>query len=148
MDKRLDKEIRSQICCHDGLSSCPAHWAPLSADWRILAYVKTPELNSQGQHQPLLADASEEVFVTTRILCVKKNPRFVAHSNVILANEVGHIFLDVHPIYPFDTSEIPLTHLKATQCDPLYLLDSPNLSSVCAQDPKCCDRWYGNYGIK
>ena len=102
-----------------------------------------PQGPPQNPHQPLLAD--EEVFVThhrhsdfDRATLVrdraralqffrwhehvqKKFSKLVAHPNDTLTastNNVGQILPNIHPIYPFDASEVPLdtaAHLKAIQ---------------------------------
>ncbi|KAF8874525.1 hypothetical protein CPB84DRAFT_1853586 [Gymnopilus junonius] len=102
-----------------------------------------PQGPPQDPNQPLLAD--DQVFVTccrhsdfdlatlvrdrARALqffrwhkhVQQRYSRPVAHPNDRLTgvtNEVGQIFVDVRPIYPFDASEIPAetaAHLKAVQ---------------------------------
>ena len=86
----------------------PVHWAPLSVDWPIPDCWVESSTSTRGRHQPPLAD--EEVFVTTRVYVISK---LFAHSdNTLLLKRTmsGQFFLDIHPIHPFDASEIPLAH--------------------------------------
>ena len=63
--------------------------------------------------------SDEEFFVTGSNTCKKESPNSLLNNTLAaLTNGVGQILLDVHPAYPFDSSEIPLdtaAHLKAIQ---------------------------------
>ncbi|KIJ51088.1 hypothetical protein M422DRAFT_44280 [Sphaerobolus stellatus SS14] len=81
---------------------------PLSADEQIFA---THHSHSEFDIATLVRDCTRALqFFRWHEHIQQQYSKLVAHSNdtlTAMTNKVGQIFLDIHPIYPFNASELP-----------------------------------------